>query len=356
MRAGFDDRTRSESWKSRTRTRITSDNLDSSQLKVIVVSLYAHPIIRWGDKFQVSILKQIERLEDYVRDHPKWIIASTAGEARAALKQGKRVFILSLETAKGTLDSEEDRRIFIDQKKIAIVTPFHLSPDRYGSPALYSHIAILNTPWEWFKSWTQDHKDKNGNYVNFGGVTDAGRDLVRDLVKRKVWIDLAHSTDRAQEDLQEILADQPPLYTHTMPRKYFPVERGVSEDQISRVKARKGIIGIVPSEDMHADILVEKPFSKTLCKSGIVIIAKIWKELAAQVGPERVMLGSDFNSPLSGISPECADSPEFKQVGFRDASQIPTFLDELKRLGAPVDSKSNLQIEAFLDAWSKVRP
>ena len=107
---------------------------------------------------------------------------------------------------------------------------------------------------------------------------------------------------------------------------------------------------------MHESLVVEKPGAHILCRGGVVALAKIWKELADRVGAGHVMLGTDFNSPLSGISSECAENEELKTFGFREASQIPIFLDELKRFGAPIDSKSTVQEEAFLEAWAKVRP
>lgn len=355
MRGGFDDRAGAEDWTTRVKTRISRESLGSSGLRIVVISYYAHPIIQMG-KVRESILRQIQETERFAKANPDWVIAANAVDARKALKAGKRVLVLSLETAKGTLDTPEDRKLFIDEKKISIVTPFHLSPDRNGSPALMYKAGILNAPWEWLKSWIQDHVDRDGITLNVDGVWSAGRALVEDLVSKKVWIDLSHAPDRAQDELAQTLERQPPLYTHTMPRKYFPSERGISDDQMARVAKNKGIIGLIPSEDFHETLLVEKPVTKEMCRSGPIVIAKIWKEVAARVGSERVMLGTDFNSPLKGVSPECAVNVDLKNGGLKDASQIPAFLNELKHWGAPVGADSREQEEAFLDAWARVRP
>jgi len=196
MRGAFDDPARSMNWNTRLQTRISKENLEKSKLRIVVVSYYAHPILKLGN-VRESILRQIEMTENFVKENPNWVIASSSSEARAALKVGKHVFVFSLETARGTLDISEDRKLFLDEKKISIVTPFHLSPDRYGSPSLYYRVGIVNTPIEWFQSWSQDLVDRNGINVNPSGVWGEGRKLIAELVGRKVWIDFLHAFDRA---------------------------------------------------------------------------------------------------------------------------------------------------------------
>src|SRR6185503_5997477 len=76
-----------------------------------------------------------------------------------------------------------------------------------------------------------------------GGLTDFGRDLVRECEALGVIIDLAHINPAGFNDILSVTT-KPPIVSHTNVRRYYDIERNISDDQIKMVGERHGVIGI----------------------------------------------------------------------------------------------------------------
>lgn len=75
------------------------------------------------------------------------------------------------------------------------------------------------------------------------GLTAFGRDLVRECEGLGMIVDLAHINPVGFEEILEI-ATKPPIISHTNARKYYDVERNVTDDQIRMVGERGGVVGV----------------------------------------------------------------------------------------------------------------
>src|SRR5436190_3508901 len=75
------------------------------------------------------------------------------------------------------------------------------------------------------------------------GLTGFGRDVVRQCEALGVIVDLAHISPAGFEDILAI-ATKPPIVSHTNARKYYDIERNISDDQIRMIGERRGVIGI----------------------------------------------------------------------------------------------------------------
>ena len=75
------------------------------------------------------------------------------------------------------------------------------------------------------------------------GLTAFGRDLVRECERLGVIIDLAHISPAGFTEIFEITT-RPLIVSHTNARRYFDIERNVSDEQIEMVGERGGVIGI----------------------------------------------------------------------------------------------------------------
>ncbi|HZJ38829.1 MAG TPA: membrane dipeptidase [Chthoniobacterales bacterium] len=75
------------------------------------------------------------------------------------------------------------------------------------------------------------------------GLTGFGRDLVRECETIGIVIDLAHINPAGFED---IFANTTKLLivSHTNSRRYYDIERNISDEQIRMIGQRKGVIGI----------------------------------------------------------------------------------------------------------------
>ena len=75
------------------------------------------------------------------------------------------------------------------------------------------------------------------------GLTNFGRDLVRECGALGVIIDLAHINPAGFDDVLS-MTTKPPIVSHTNVRRYYDIERNISDDQIKMVGEQHGVIGI----------------------------------------------------------------------------------------------------------------
>jgi membrane dipeptidase len=75
------------------------------------------------------------------------------------------------------------------------------------------------------------------------GLTAFGRDVVRECEALGVIIDLAHINPAGFEEIL-LITTKPPIVSHTNVRRYYDIERNISNDQIKMIGERRGVIGI----------------------------------------------------------------------------------------------------------------
>jgi membrane dipeptidase len=75
------------------------------------------------------------------------------------------------------------------------------------------------------------------------GLTAFGRDVVRQCEALGVIVDLAHISPAGFEDILAITT-RPPIVSHTNARKYYDIERNISDEQIKMIGERRGVIGV----------------------------------------------------------------------------------------------------------------
>src|SRR5438477_10754053 len=75
------------------------------------------------------------------------------------------------------------------------------------------------------------------------GLTPFGRDLVRECEKLGVIVDLAHINPAGFKEIVD-LTTKPLIVSHTNSRKFYDVERNISDEQVKMIGERRGVIGI----------------------------------------------------------------------------------------------------------------
>jgi membrane dipeptidase len=75
------------------------------------------------------------------------------------------------------------------------------------------------------------------------GLTAFGRDLVRECEALGVIVDLAHINPTGFDDILSITT-KPPIVSHTNARRYYNIERNISDEQIKMIGERRGVIGV----------------------------------------------------------------------------------------------------------------
>ena len=352
-------------WNSRLSTKAAESTLLHFKTpRLIVVSFYSHPIlsdVRQGaDEEYSHILK-------FTRDHADhYAIAKNAKEAQTLLASGKSVFVLSIEGAADLLETEEDFKKWIDQRGVAIVTPFHLTEDHFGGTALMGEgfIGFVNSPLDFLRSlWVSGGSCIKSICKSTIGIKPDGRILIDRLIQRKVWIDLAHSNDI---EVQDILRDYerlklPVLVTHTEVREVLLAERAsapqVWEYLAQNDGAHDGIVGLLPTSDMIREDL--GGLKGEPCYSSLEAFKRVVLNQAKKYGEEHITLGSDINAPINGLSPSCART--IGAAGAHSALEVDGYYsysqwDELENYVSPSSNWNESSRKHFLKLWERVHP
>jgi membrane dipeptidase len=126
------------------------------------------------------------------------------------------------------------------------------------------------------------------------GVTEFGRDLVRECETLGVIIDLAHINPAGFNDVLSITT-KPPIVSHTNARRYYDIERNISDDQIKMIGERRGVIGV------NSVLVSAKEEESTLDRYVDHI-----EHIANLIGIDGVAIGFDFFEFIYSQWPESA--------------------------------------------------
>jgi len=121
--------------------------------------------------------------------------------------------------------------------------------------------------------------------VSKGGLTEAGRALVRGLEQRSMLLDLAHASEKTIDDALAI-AQRPVVVSHTGVKGTCDNPRNLSDAHLRGVARTGGVIGI--------------GFWETaVCGPGPDAIARAVRHAVSVAGIEHVALGSDFDGAVT---------------------------------------------------------
>jgi len=121
--------------------------------------------------------------------------------------------------------------------------------------------------------------------VHKTGLTEKGRDWVRQMEARHMIVDLAHASPKTIADVLAI-ATRPLVVSHTGVKGTCDNNRNLTDDQIRAVAANGGLIGI-------------GYWDTATCGTDARAIAKAMRYVSDRVGPEHVALGSDFDGAVT---------------------------------------------------------
>jgi membrane dipeptidase len=115
-----------------------------------------------------------------------------------------------------------------------------------------------------------------------GGLTEFGREVVREANRLGIVIDMAHANQETFQDILQV-SKHPVIFSHGGVRKYTDHDRAVTDEQILAIAANGGAIGIWPHGRHIFDVAEMVDYMEHVIKVG---------------GIDHVGIGSD----LRGIS------------------------------------------------------
>src|SRR5580700_4457036 len=275
-------------------------------------------------------LDQIDAVRENVSKYPKDIVlARTAEDVRRAHAQGKIAALMGVEGGHMIGNDIRMVRIFADLG-VRYMTLSHFYNDE----------------------WADSSTDKPVH----NGLTDFGKDIVREMNRQGMMVDISHVSDKTFYDALEV-SKAPLIASHSSCRALCNHVRDMTDDMIKALAAKGGVIQINYEKSFidqaykdayeketggvvaHMDELTKNCHNDEACISREM--AKMQQKLTAEgklphvswerivdhidhavklVGPDHVGLGSDFDG---------ADMPE----GMENCSKLPKITEALLRKG-----------------------
>ena len=164
-------------------------------------------------------LDQIARLYAETAASERFAICKTYREIQQARETGMIAFLITMEGIEPLGTDLSQLRVFYELG-VRLIGLTHARTNAAGHGGLF---AATGSPSE--------------------GLTEFGRQVVRECQALGVIVDLAHIN---QAGFEEILATttKPPIVSHTNVRRYYDIDRNISDEQIKMIGERRGVIGI----------------------------------------------------------------------------------------------------------------
>ena len=120
------------------------------------------------------------------------------------------------------------------------------------------------------------------------GLTEAGRELVRECDARRIMLDLSHMTEAGFWDVAA-LSHRPLVATHSNAHAICPHARNLTDRQLDAVKERGGMVGVnLATAFLRAD-------GKMEAEETLDSLVAHFAHLVERMGEDHVGLGSDFD-------------------------------------------------------------
>jgi membrane dipeptidase len=194
------------------------EDLDAGDIAVAGVAIYLED--RYLPEMGLRVaLDQIARLYHEVDRSDRFAICRSYQEILRAREQNRIAFLLTMEGIEPIGSDLDLLRVFYELGLRSLGLT-HVRRNAAGDGGLFAPTGSAR-----------------------GGLTPFGRDVVRECERLGIIIDLAHISPAGFDDVLET-ATKPVIISHTNARKYFDIERNVTDDQIKTVGAHGGVIGV----------------------------------------------------------------------------------------------------------------
>lgn len=270
-----------------------------------------------------AVLEQIDVTKRLVARYPGDLtLALSADDVVAAMGQGRIASLMGIEGGHSIGSS------------LAVLRQLYALGARYMT---LTHSR--NTPWA----------DSATDAPEHGGLTDFGRDVVREMNRLGMLVDLSHVSEETMLDALDV-ARAPVIFSHSGARAVNHHVRNVPDIVLDRVKGNGGIVMVVAlpayiSEERRqwgalqageeARLKLLHPESEKAVEAGldawkianaepkttIVQLADHIDHIANRIGADHIGIGGDYDGMATG------------PAGMEDVSGYPALFAELARRG-----------------------
>ncbi|HXM97702.1 MAG TPA: dipeptidase [Candidatus Dormibacteraeota bacterium] len=296
-------------------------------------------------------LDQIDAVKRMVHRNTKdMMLATSAADVREAHKQHKIAVLMGMEGG-------------------------HMIANDLAVLRMYGELGVRYMTLTHF--YNNDWGDSSTDKPAHNGLTDFGKDVVREMNRAGIVVDISHVSDKTFADALEI-SKAPLIASHSSSRSLDNHPRNMTDEMIKALAAKGGVIQInyersylsqeyndaykavagdvsrmeekfkkECGDDMECELKAESQFTAKLLAEGKLPHVS-WEKIidhidhvAKLVGADHVGLGSDFDG---------ADMPE----GMEDCSKLPRITEALLRKGYSEKDIRNILGENILRVMEQV--
>src|SRR5438094_1168474 len=192
--------------------------LEAGDIGTVAVTIYIEDQYVPDKALEVA-LGQVARMYVEVERCDRFAICRSYAEIKRALAQGNIALLIAMEGAEPLGPDLNLLRIFYELG-LRVIGLTHARSNAAGSGSVFSPTG--SSP---------------------EGLTGFGCELVRECERLGLILDLAHINQAGFDDILENTTG-PVIVSHTNARKYYDIERNISDAQIEMVGGRGGVIGI----------------------------------------------------------------------------------------------------------------
>ena len=289
----------------------------------------------------------IDMVEKIASDNPdKFVVVSDPQQARSAFENGKVGLAMGMENGSPIEGNLKNIKYFHD-RGIRYITLTH-SKDNH----------ICDSSYDTTQTW--------------GGLSPFGREVVREMNKTGIMVDVSHISDKTFYQVMEI-SEVPVIASHSSCRHFTPgFERNMNDDMIKLLAEKGGVIQInfgstfldsvsrakgdeiwakakewavenkLDEDDPRVwDYMIEYGREHPL-NSTVSVVADHIDHVIKLVGVDHVGFGSDFD----GVG-------ETLPIGLKDASEYPNLIYELLKRGYSEEDIAKICSGNVMRVWQQ---
>lgn len=267
------------------------------------------------DPIVVATLEQLDLFHRLGMHYPRFFTpAGSAAQAEDAFKQGKFISPVIIEGLHQIGNSVENLRLY------------HRLGVRYATLTWNCHNIYADAALESGENW-----DARIATPYWGGLSPKGRELVREMNRMGMLVDLAHVS---VDTMRDVLVGNgteawtgslaPPIFSHSSAYAICPHPRNVPDEILQLVKKRRSVVMINFSPGFIACVPGKNPGDlpeTVMANATLAQVVRHIRHVGELIGYEHVGIGTDY------------DGIDKTPKGLEDVSKFPDLVAELLRQG-----------------------
>jgi membrane dipeptidase len=281
--------------------RAKAGGLDAAFFSIWISTSYVGKTAAHGGGPARRAFDMIDVVKSQVAKHPDAMrLATGAADVRKAAADGRFAALLGIEGGHAIENS------------LALLRAFHREGVRYLTLTHTKHTDWADSSGGLMTPLTATH----------GGLTDFGRDVVVEMNRIGMLVDVSHVADETLADVLEV-ATKPVIASHSSVRAIANHHRNLTDGQLRAIARNGGVVMVnfhgdfldpkftatIPqrvtrsielgakfgADDGRVDWLVDEETRKSLPRTPLAVLADHVEHIARVAGHDHVGIGSDFD-------------------------------------------------------------